>query len=110
MTDLSEISPASCADALKTLADGTRLAVLRLLMQGTCRVGELGEALQIDQSLLSHHLQVLRRAGMVLATRVGKGVEYRLAPGVRPSDGGVALNLGCCELTFPKEEQADGVV
>jgi len=91
-----------CAHSLKALADGTRLAVLRQLMAGECRVGVLQEALGIDQSLLSHHLKVLRDAGMVVASREGKGVAYRLAPGVAGLGGGEAIDLGCCQLSFPK--------
>jgi len=89
-----------CATALKAMADGTRLGVLRLLMDGERRVGEMQGLLHIDQSLLSHHLRVLRDAGMVVARRAGKAVAYRLAPGLTRT-GGSALNLGCCQLSFP---------
>ncbi len=92
----------TCASALKAMADGTRLSVLRLLMDGELKVGEMQGALNIDQSLLSHHLKVLRDAGMVVARRAGKAVAYRLAPGVSLS-GESALNLGCCQLTFSGE-------
>jgi ArsR family transcriptional regulator len=91
-----------CAERLKTLADGTRLAVLGQLLGGERRVGEMQRSLNIDQSLLSHHLRVLRDADMVVARRVGKAVAYRLAPGVAPTSGGEALDLGCCQLSFPK--------
>lgn len=89
----------TCAEALKAMADGTRLAVLRLLMAGERRVGEMQAILKIDQSLLSHHLQVLRRAGMVVTRREGKAVAYRLAPGLGPV-GNHAINLGCCQIEF----------
>ncbi len=91
----------ACAASLKAMADGTRLAVLRLLMDGERKVGDMQQSLQIDQSLLSHHLKVLRDAGMVVARRAGKAVAYRLAPGVSLSGEG-AINLGCCQLTFPE--------
>ena len=91
-----------CAERLKTVADGTRLAVLGQLLGGERQVGEMQRSLGIDQSLLSHHLRVLRDAGMVVARRVGKAVAYRLAPGVDATHDGEALDLGCCQLTFPK--------
>ncbi len=72
-----------CASRLRVLADRTRLEVMRLLIAGALHVGELNESLGIDQSLLSHHLRVLREAGLVVGERDGKAVLYRLAPGVR---------------------------
>lgn len=91
---------ASCVDRLKVVAETTRLAVLELLLDGPRHVGELNDVLRIDQSLLSHHLRVLRDAGLVTATRDGKSVRYSLAPDVRPDEGAVGLDLGCCRLTF----------
>jgi ArsR family transcriptional regulator len=89
-----------CAQQLKVLADDTRLSVLRLLMKGPKRVGELNDVLGLDQSLLSHHLKTLRHAGLVEATRDGKAVLYRLAPNVQGTSSGEAINLGCCQLSF----------
>lgn len=92
---------ARCAARLKVLADPTRLAVLQRLLEGPRHVGELNETVRIEQSLLSHHLRVLRDAGLVEAIRDGKAVLYQIAPDVR--DAGTsnkALDLGCCELAF----------
>ena len=90
-----------CVGKLKVLAEETRLAVMELLMAGPLRVGELNEVLGIDQSLLSHHLRVLRDAGLVATTRDGKAVLYELAPGIR-GRGGQGLHLGCCRISFEK--------
>ena len=49
---------------------------------------------------LSHHLRVLREAGIVEAERRGKGVLYRLAPTVEEARSGKAINLGCCLISF----------
>lgn len=93
----------SCAAILRALAEETRLAVLRELMYGPRRVGELNARLSLDQSLLSHHLKVLREAGLVVSRRQGKSVLYQLAPGVAEASEGQAINLGCCSLTFEPE-------
>jgi ArsR family transcriptional regulator len=90
----------SCARKLKVLADATRLAVMELLMAGPKHVGELNVDLGLDQSLLSHHLKILREEGLVEATRDGKAVLYRLAPGVESRRSDKAINLGCCLLSF----------
>ncbi|MFQ5579442.1 MAG: ArsR/SmtB family transcription factor [Nitrospiria bacterium] len=90
----------ACADKLKTLADSTRLAVLEILMEGPKHVTALNNVLRLDQSLLSHHLKVLRDAGLVEAIRDGKAVLYSLAPGVDLPQTGKSINLGCCKLNF----------
>lgn len=88
---------ADCARQLGVLADANRLAVLELLMDGPKYVWELNADLELEQSLLSHHLQILRKASLVKSTREGKAVRYRLACGVKP-DASKAINLGCCVL------------
>ncbi|MEH2328792.1 ArsR/SmtB family transcription factor [Nostoc sp.] len=95
-----------CVEKLKVLADETRLAVLELLIDSPKHVGEMNAILGLEQSLLSHHLQVLRRSQLVVRclrratpTRDGKAVLYRLAPEVEVTTG-KALNLGCCVLCF----------
>lgn len=93
-------SQADCSRKLKTLADSTRLAVLQLLMEQPLHVGEMNTVLGLDQSLLSHHLKVLREEGFVVATRDGKAVLYHLSTEVQPAKGGRAIDLGCCLLSF----------
>ena len=92
--------PLTCADKLKVLADRTRLAVMECLMEKPSHVGTLAEALNVEQSLLSHHLSVLRSAGLVVADRDGKAVLYRVAPEAQVSKSDQAINLGCCQLHF----------
>ncbi|MEH2087060.1 ArsR/SmtB family transcription factor [Nostoc sp.] len=88
-----------CVEKLKVLADETRLAVLELLIDSPKHVGEMNAILGLEQSLLSHHLQVLRRSQLVVPSRDGKAILYRLAPEVEVTTG-KALNLGCCVLYF----------
>lgn len=90
----------ACAAKLKILADPTRLAVLEALMNGPMQVGALQELLDVEQSLLSHHLQTLRKAGLVDNERDGKAVLYRLAAQTVAQAGGSAIDLGCCLLSF----------
>lgn len=89
----------SCASQLKVLADPTRLAVVKILMDKPQHVSEVASQLSIEQSLLSHHLQVLRKMGFVVASRDGKAVLYHLTPGLVPK-GLKAIDLGCCLLSF----------
>ena len=95
-----DVLPSDCASLLKVLADETRLAVVRQLMHGPRHVGQINAALGIDQSLLSHHLRVLRDGGIVEARRDGKAMLYRLSPNVESRRRGEVIDLGCCRLTF----------
>ena len=92
--------PDACASMLKVLADETRLAVVEQLLQGPMHVSEINEVLLVEQTLLSHHLRVLRDAGIVISKRDGKQVLYSLAKSVQGSRRGRAINLGCCKISF----------
>jgi ArsR family transcriptional regulator len=93
-------SQSLCAHQLKILADSTRLAVLELLWSGPKHVGEMNAVLRLEQSLLSHHLKVLREEGFITATRDGKAVLYQLESAVFCASDGRAIDLGCCRLSF----------
>lgn len=56
-------------ELLKVLAEPKRLLILDLLMQGIQCNCELGETLQLAPNLISHHLSVLRKAGLVNVER-----------------------------------------
>jgi len=98
--DPAQGDPADCARRLKVLADPTRLGVVRLLMEGPRHVWAINEEIGIDQSLLSHHLRVMRDAGIVVSERDGRAVLYRLSPDTRPVGGREGVDLGCCTLSF----------
>jgi ArsR family transcriptional regulator len=90
----------ACARMLKVLADEVRLAVVEQLLDGPKHVAEMNEQLGVEQTLLSHHLRVLREAGIVQSQRDGKRVLYRLAPEVESARRGKAIDLGCCLISF----------
>ncbi len=74
---IQRLEPAS--ELLKTLAAPVRLAILLELDDGPRYVHDLVSNLGVSQSLVSQHLRVLRSAGLVIADRRGREVEYRLA-------------------------------
>src|SRR5262249_33156063 len=87
-----------CASKLAVLADPTRLAVVEVLLGGSRNVREINRHIGVAQNLLSHHLRVLRDAGLVVSQRDGKAVRYALASGVEMGWSGKGINLGCCSL------------
>jgi len=88
----------SSAEKLKVLAERTRLNVIERLLEGPKHVGELAELLGVEQSLLSHHLKVLREAELVVAVRDGKAVSYHLAPETESLTEENAIDLGSYKL------------
>lgn len=56
-------------ELLKVLAEPNRLLILNLLMEGVQCNCNLGNALQMAPNLISHHLSVLREAGLVNVER-----------------------------------------
>jgi ArsR family transcriptional regulator len=63
---------------LKLIADANRLRILTLLARGELCVCHIEAALGLSQNLVSHHLSVLRRAGLVRDRRAGHWVYYRI--------------------------------
>ena len=57
------------AALFKALADPNRLRILDTLMRGVSCNGELNDRLGLPPNLLSHHLGVLRKAGLITSRR-----------------------------------------
>ena len=62
----------------KALADPTRVRIIAILRSGEVCVCELADALGIPQSSLSTHLQCLRAAGVVGASKKGTWAYYAI--------------------------------
>jgi ArsR family transcriptional regulator len=68
------------AAQFKALGDPTRLAIVNQLAgQAECCVCAL-DGLGLSQPTISHHLRILRDAGLVESTRRGTWAYYRLVP------------------------------
>lgn len=69
------------AEFFRMLGHPVRIRVLELLQDGPTSVRDLLAAIEIEPSSLSQQLAVLRRSGIVTATRTGSTVVYALAGG-----------------------------
>jgi ArsR family transcriptional regulator len=67
----------------KAFADLTRVRILMALRERELCVCELCDGLQVTQSTLSTHLQVVRAAGIVESRKQGKWMYYAIAPSAR---------------------------
>lgn len=65
---------------LAALAEEKRLRILDILRTGEHCVCDLTAEMDAGQSLLSHHLKVLREAGLVTDRRAGRWSYYSLVP------------------------------
>jgi DNA-binding transcriptional ArsR family regulator len=85
-----DVSGEQLVEVFKALADPTRFAILRLLERksssrcGPVEVGESGlcacdveSAVRLSQAAVSHHMAILRRAGLVTAQKRGRWTFYR---------------------------------
>jgi DNA-binding transcriptional ArsR family regulator len=57
--------------ALRALADANRRAILDVLRRDPRAVGDIADTVGLSQQATSHHLRVLRTAGIVSETRAG---------------------------------------
>ncbi|MGW7365333.1 ArsR/SmtB family transcription factor [Streptomyces sp. NPDC054841] len=69
------------AEFFRMLGHPVRIRVLELLQDGPMPVRDLLAAIEVEASNLSQQLAVLRRSGIVTATREGSTVVYELAGG-----------------------------
>ena len=69
------------AAQFKALADPTRIAIVnQLSAAGEVCVCNLVEGFNLSQPTISHHLRILREAGLVTSARRGTWAYYRLVP------------------------------
>ena len=78
---LSESERDELAARFKALADPTRVAIVNSLSAAdeVC-VCNLTATFDLSQPTISHHLKILRQAGLVESTRRGTWAYYRLVP------------------------------
>ena len=79
---------------LAALADPTRLAIVReLAVTSEICACDFTATCDVGQPTVSHHLRVLREAGVVSSERRGQWIFYRLAPDVASRLGAIARDL-----------------
>src|SRR5688500_2253458 len=67
----------------QALNDDTRRAILDLLRKGDLSAGEIAERFHLGKPTVSHHLDLLKRAGLVTSEKQGQFVIYSLSTSVR---------------------------
>ncbi|HWZ14233.1 MAG TPA: autorepressor SdpR family transcription factor [Mucilaginibacter sp.] len=62
----------------KALNDPTRREILEILKDKDLTAGEIADRFSISKPSISHHLDLLRQAGLVVSVKEGQFVYYSL--------------------------------
>lgn len=62
----------------KALNDSTRRQILELLKKGDLTAGDIADRFNITKPSISHHLDLLKQAGLVHSTKNGQFILYSL--------------------------------
>lgn len=65
-------------ESLKAMSDKTRREILNLLKGGAMTAGDIAAHFSMTQATVSHHLSVLKEAGLIDDLRSGKYIYYEL--------------------------------
>ena len=80
------------ADIIKALSDPTRLKIIYLLEHGELCVCEIMAALDKPQPTVSHHLNLLKNAGILKWRKEGVWIHYKLSNSKLPANIKELLN------------------
>lgn len=65
-------------EPFKALADPTRRHILELLSSGEMTAGEIAAHFNMTKPSVSHHLNILKAAGLITDERRGQNIVYEL--------------------------------
>lgn len=65
-------------ETIKALSDPTRRRILELLKKGPMSAGELGKEFEMTGATMSHHLSILKKAGLVQDNKKGTFIYYEI--------------------------------
>ncbi len=106
---MAERNLGNCAKILKSLSEGIRLRIIKCLFNGEYSVSEIARMIGVDYSQVSHHLGVLRNAGIVIDRRDGKYILYRINPVLHNNFKQMdTLDFQCCSIGFNNQGDLEG--
>jgi ArsR family transcriptional regulator len=88
----------------KAIADDTRQRIMTLCCCTRMNVGDIAEAIGVTQPTASHHLAILRDAGLVTIEREGRETYYSL------NQERITVCCGKLMLTFAPEQKVTRTV
>lgn len=91
----------------KALADPTRRQIIKLLRNKDMTAGEIAEYFSISKPSISHHLNILKQAGLILDERKGQNIVYSLNTSVMEELLGWLMSIIQKEGGDPDERNDD---
>jgi DNA-binding transcriptional ArsR family regulator len=80
---MDSLDAAEPARLFQALADESRIKIIKLLTDGERCVDDLTQVLDTAQSTVSHHLRILREAGLITGDKRGRSIYYHLTHPVK---------------------------
>ncbi|HOC33154.1 MAG TPA: autorepressor SdpR family transcription factor [Ruminococcus flavefaciens] len=65
-------------DVWNAMSDSTRRQILTMLQKTDMTAGEIGEQFDVSGATISHHLKILREAGLIISTKEKQTITYSL--------------------------------
>ncbi|MGQ0792515.1 MAG: ArsR/SmtB family transcription factor [Deltaproteobacteria bacterium] len=101
-----------CARVFKALAEETRLEIMQCLFKEERSVSDIAKEIGKEVSKVSHHLGILRGAGLVTDKKEGKFVVYQIHPviynQIKRNNLKNALIFNCCSIEFDGKSVSRG--
>jgi ArsR family transcriptional regulator len=91
----------------RAMADDTRWRIVRLVADRAMCVCELADILEMPQSSVSSHVQIIRKAGMLESETCGKWTYFRIARGHLPLLKAVMKNFSGSSLRAADLKRAE---
>lgn len=93
----------TCARQLQAIAEPNRIRIIDCLRTGQKNVTQLATLLKVEIVNVSHHLGVLKSAGLVEDKKDGRFVIYSLHPKFFTNDASntTHVDLGWCKIEIP---------
>lgn len=90
----------------KALNDQTRRRILEMLRESDLTAGEIADEFDMSKPSISHHLDQLRQAGLVLSVKKGQYVYYSLHTSVLEDLLGWIIGLQETQENNPKSSES----
>jgi ArsR family transcriptional regulator len=93
------------ATLLQAIAEPSRIRIIDCLRTGAKNVTQLADLLKVEIVNVSHHLGVLRLAGLVEQEKKGRFVVYSLHSKYFSTDASnsTLIDLGWCKIEIPQQ-------
>jgi ArsR family transcriptional regulator, arsenate/arsenite/antimonite-responsive transcriptional repressor len=93
----------------RALADATRWRIIQLVMEDALCVCELADILEMPQSSVSSHVQIIRKAGLLESEKCEKWTYFQIHLAYRELIQSLAEFFTCADTSLLKKDAARSV-